>query len=179
MEGLNACKTFVKMRYLDSSRPKLTTFAQTLEDGNIGGIVGPPFVAALKSKLGASNVAVQGVNNYPADIPGFLAGGSATGSANMASVRTIISYPIEAHCGHLTNTCRLAADPANHDPMPKHKALRVRIQPGRPGCPQCRQHDFDRSNQLHQQRRAVRGPRRWLSFRESPRQQSQHGLSHR
>lgn len=163
---------------LDYSGPQLTTFTQTLEDGNIGGIVGPPFVAALKSKLGASNVAVQGVNNYPADIPGFLAGGSATGSANMASVR-LISYSIEAHRAHLTNTCRLAADPANHDPMPKHKALRVWIQPGRPGCPQCRQYDLDRSNQLHQQRRAVWGPRRWLSFRESPRQQSQHGLSHR
>jgi len=58
----------------------------TLEDGNIGGIVGPPFVAALTAKLGAANVAVQGVNNYAADIPGFLAGGSATGSANMASL---------------------------------------------------------------------------------------------
>lgn len=72
---------------LNGSCHQLTTCTQTSESGNIGGIVGPPFVAALKSLLGASNVAVQGVNNYPADIPGFLAGGSATGSANMASVR--------------------------------------------------------------------------------------------
>ena len=49
-----------------------------------GGIVGPPFVAALNSILGASQVAVQGVNNYAADIAGFLAGGSATGSQTMA-----------------------------------------------------------------------------------------------
>lgn len=72
-------------------RLKLTVDTQTLESGNIGGLVGPPFVAALKAKLGASNVAVQGVNNYPADILGFLAGGSATGSANMASVSPIFS----------------------------------------------------------------------------------------
>jgi cutinase len=70
---------------------KLTVATKTTETGNIGGIVGPPFVAALKSQLGASNVAVQGVNNYPADIPGFLAGGSATGSANMAAVSSLPS----------------------------------------------------------------------------------------
>lgn len=58
----------------------------TLESGNIGDIVGPPFVNALNGLLGASNVAVQGVNNYPADIPGFLVGGSPTGSVDMAAV---------------------------------------------------------------------------------------------
>ncbi len=34
--------------------------------------------------LGFSRVAVQGVNNYSASIAGFEAGGSATGSQNMA-----------------------------------------------------------------------------------------------
>ena len=58
----------------------------TFESGNIGGIVGPPFVDALVSLLGSAQVAVQGVNNYPADVAGFLAGGSATGSSNMAQV---------------------------------------------------------------------------------------------
>ncbi|KAL6718400.1 hypothetical protein ACLMJK_004489 [Lecanora helva] len=58
----------------------------TTESGNIGDIVGPPFVAALNTLLGPAQVAVQGVNNYPADIPGFLAGGSATGSQNMAQL---------------------------------------------------------------------------------------------
>ena len=58
----------------------------TFESGNIGGIVGPPFVDALVSMLGSAQVAVQGVNNYPADVAGFDAGGSATGSANMAQV---------------------------------------------------------------------------------------------
>lgn len=80
---------------------KLIVDTQTTESGNIGGIVGPPFVAALKAKLGASNVAVQGVNNYAADIPGFLAGGSATGSANMASVSGFFSLQ---HCEDCAET---------------------------------------------------------------------------
>jgi hypothetical protein len=63
----------------------------TFENGNIGGIVGPPFVDALVSMLGSDQVAVQGVNNYPADVAGFEAGGSATGSANMAQVRMMTS----------------------------------------------------------------------------------------
>ncbi len=58
----------------------------TFENGNVGGIVGPPFIDSLQSMLGTAQVAVQGVNNYPADVAGFMAGGSATGSANMASV---------------------------------------------------------------------------------------------
>lgn len=41
---------------------------------------------ALVAILGAGNVAVQGVNNYPADVNGFFMGGSATGSQNAASV---------------------------------------------------------------------------------------------
>ncbi|CAD6579607.1 MAG: hypothetical protein ASARMPRED_009201 [Alectoria sarmentosa] len=51
----------------------------TTENGNIGDIVGPPFVNALVSMLGKAQVAVQGVNNYPADVQDFLAGGSVTG----------------------------------------------------------------------------------------------------
>lgn len=58
----------------------------TTEEGNIGDIVGPPFVNALNTALGSAQVAVQGVNNYPADIAGFEAGGSATGSQNMAQL---------------------------------------------------------------------------------------------
>ena len=58
----------------------------TTESGNIGGIVGPPFVNALVSMLGKGQVAVQGVNNYPADVQDFLAGGSVTGSQDMAAL---------------------------------------------------------------------------------------------
>lgn len=36
--------------------------------------------------LGEAQVAVQGVNNYPADVLGFFAGGSVTGSQDMAAL---------------------------------------------------------------------------------------------
>jgi len=57
----------------------------TTETGNVGTLAGPPFFNALEAKVGAANVAVQGVD-YPADIPGFLAGGDANGSKKMASL---------------------------------------------------------------------------------------------
>jgi hypothetical protein len=57
----------------------------TTETGNVGTLAGPPFFNALEAKVGAGNVAVQGVD-YPADIPGFLAGGDAGGSTKMASL---------------------------------------------------------------------------------------------
>lgn len=57
----------------------------TTESGNVGTFAGPPFFQALANDIGASNLAVQGVD-YPADIPGFLEGGDPTGSATMASL---------------------------------------------------------------------------------------------
>lgn len=59
----------------------------TTETGNVGTLAGPPFFSALKDLVGAENVAVQGVD-YPADIPGFLAGGDANGS----QVRCLLSF---------------------------------------------------------------------------------------
>ena len=56
----------------------------TFEGGNIGGVVGPPLANALVSMLGGAQVAVQGVNNCPADVMSFCAGGSDTGSQNLA-----------------------------------------------------------------------------------------------
>ncbi|KAL6709645.1 hypothetical protein ACN47E_001073 [Coniothyrium glycines] len=58
----------------------------TTESGNMGTIAGPPFVSAIGKMMGgAINVAVQGIE-YPADIPGFLAGGDAGGSTLMAQM---------------------------------------------------------------------------------------------
>ncbi len=55
----------------------------TTETGNVGALVGPPFFDAVQARLGGdTSLAVQGVD-YPADIPGFLAGGSAAGSQTM------------------------------------------------------------------------------------------------
>jgi cutinase len=53
----------------------------TTEAGNVGSVAGPPFFQALSTKVGG-DLAVQGVD-YPADIPGFLAGGDANGSKKM------------------------------------------------------------------------------------------------
>jgi cutinase len=58
----------------------------TTETGNMGTIAGPPFVSAIGQMMGgAANIAVQGIE-YPADIPGFLAGGDAGGSKLMAQM---------------------------------------------------------------------------------------------
>ena len=58
----------------------------TSEEGNLGGIVGPPFIQALKDLVGTEQLAVQGVNDYPADVEGFNEGGSPSGSRNMAKL---------------------------------------------------------------------------------------------
>lgn len=59
----------------------------TTETGNVGTLSGPPFFDAVTASVGADKVAVQGVE-YPADIPGFLAGGDAAGSKLMAQMVT-------------------------------------------------------------------------------------------
>ncbi|OCK80869.1 carbohydrate esterase family 5 protein [Lepidopterella palustris CBS 459.81] len=67
-------------------KPVTIIFARgTTETGNVGTLAGPPFFQALGTQIGANNVAVQGVD-YPADIPGFLAGGDAAGSQLMAQL---------------------------------------------------------------------------------------------
>jgi len=55
----------------------------TSEPGNVGILVGPPFFEALREKVGSNSLTIQGVNNYDADINGYLAGGDAGGSAEM------------------------------------------------------------------------------------------------
>jgi len=55
----------------------------TTEPGNVGILVGPPFFDALRAQLGSSAIAIQGVNDYDADIAGYLAGGDAGGSKEM------------------------------------------------------------------------------------------------
>ncbi|KAH3904038.1 cutinase [Parastagonospora nodorum] len=56
----------------------------TTELGNMGSVAGPPFVTALGAMMGG-DIAVQGIA-YPADVPGFLIGGSKAGSALMAKM---------------------------------------------------------------------------------------------
>jgi hypothetical protein len=59
----------------------------TTEPGNIGTIVGPPFLDNLQQVLGEDNVAFQGVD-YAANVAGFLAGGDDEGAATMADLGT-------------------------------------------------------------------------------------------
>lgn len=67
-------------------RPVSLIYARgTTQAGNVGeaGSEGPTFFNALASRLGGtSRLAIQGVN-YPADVLGFLAGGSAAGATTM------------------------------------------------------------------------------------------------
>ncbi|KAJ3085553.1 hypothetical protein HK100_009011 [Physocladia obscura] len=69
----------------------------TTESGNVGESVGPFFISAIQNELGAANVAAQGVSApaYAADIPGFLQGGSPTGSVEMAQLvaQTVTQCP--------------------------------------------------------------------------------------
>jgi len=57
----------------------------TVEPGNVGILVGPPFFKALKSLVGSSSVTIQGVNNYGASVDGFLEGGDPSGGTSMAN----------------------------------------------------------------------------------------------
>ena len=57
-------------------KPVTLIFARgTSELGNIGQIVGPPFVVALEKEFGKGNIAVQGVNDYPAVTEDYCTGG--------------------------------------------------------------------------------------------------------
>jgi cutinase len=68
----------------NTCKPYTVIFARgTTEPGNVGILVGPPFLKALDIAAGAANVVVQGVNNYAADVQGYLAGGDVKGSADM------------------------------------------------------------------------------------------------
>jgi len=85
-EKLVAFFTGEKTTYDDLSggcKPYTVVFARgTLELGNVGILVGPPFFQALKDRFGAANIAVQGVK-YDADIDGYFEGGDPAGSIEM------------------------------------------------------------------------------------------------
>ncbi|KAK2017633.1 cutinase [Colletotrichum eremochloae] len=69
-------------------RPVTLIWARgTTQPGNLGeaGSEGPAFFNALASMIGASNLAVQGVN-YAANVLGFLLGGDPNGSTTMANL---------------------------------------------------------------------------------------------
>lgn len=76
-------------------KPVTLLFARgTGEGGNIGQVVGPPFALALEKEFGKGNVAVQGVNDYPAITSQFCEGGTLIETLvvlNNHNVRTLVS----------------------------------------------------------------------------------------
>lgn len=78
-------------------RPISVIYARgTTQAGNVGdvGSEGPTFLNAIAARVGgASRVAVQGVN-YPADVFGFLAGGSAEGATTMFNLIGQVGFAV-------------------------------------------------------------------------------------
>lgn len=71
---------------LPECRPVTVIFARgTIELGNVGALVGPPFFNALGLSIGDENVGVQGVE-YPATFLEYLEGDDAEGAATLASL---------------------------------------------------------------------------------------------
>lgn len=67
-------------------KPITVIFARgTIELGNVGALVGPPFFNNLDDLIGADNIAVQGVD-YPATIGGYLVGGDPGGAQTTADL---------------------------------------------------------------------------------------------
>lgn len=59
-------------------------FARGTDDpGNVGLMTGPAFFDAVKGQLKDKSLAVQGTNNYGANIDGFLKGGDKNGSQQL------------------------------------------------------------------------------------------------
>lgn len=54
----------------------------TTEPGNMGGLVGPQLANEIQKAIPGRTLNIQGVE-YAADIPGYLAGGGADGTASM------------------------------------------------------------------------------------------------
>lgn len=98
-------------------KPNTLIFARgTFEDPNLGNIVGPPFVAALEDVFGAGNLAVQGVNDYPAGDVDYCLGGSLTGAENLASVRQYTRSTTQET--QLTNLSSSSSKPCPSVPTP-------------------------------------------------------------
>ena len=62
----------------------------TNEAGNAGSIAGPPWFSRLRASLGTAAISVQGVD-YLANVAGYQAGGSATGTTEMVRLVNLAS----------------------------------------------------------------------------------------
>jgi hypothetical protein len=127
----------------------------------VGILTGPPFFAEIAAYMnGTGKLAIQGVD-YPAEISGFLAGGSTIGATTMYSPPL---FNLFTHC--TTNlpptdiskggTCKLhARQLPQHAPNPQRLFPRRRARPSR---------DVSAPGEHHLQnllRRALWGPQEW------------------
>lgn len=73
---------------LQQCKPITIIFARgTIEPGNVGTLVGPPFFNALGLAIGDENISVQGVD-YAATVAGYLEGGDVKGAETLAFLAT-------------------------------------------------------------------------------------------
>lgn len=90
-----ALQTHLSHRSLEEEA-KMCHSRLTTSLGNVGILTGPPFFAAMAEYMNGTNqLAIQGVD-YPADIAGFLAGGSPIGTAVMC----VPAVPFLFHATH-------------------------------------------------------------------------------
>ena len=95
-EGIPADGGLIRNDVIDAMPCKTVTllFARgTAETGNIGQLVGPPLVVALEKEFGKGNIAVQGVNDYPAIVPDYCFGGKAAISRRTGSCQLLERLP--------------------------------------------------------------------------------------
>jgi cutinase len=88
--------TFNQLTDSSACRDVSLIFARgTTSPGNVGeaNSEGPTFFNAVASRIGASRLAVQGVN-YSASILGFLSGGDAAGATTMFNLINDVSYQV-------------------------------------------------------------------------------------
>ena len=102
--------------------------------GNVGILTGPPFFAAIAEYMNGTNqLAIQGVD-YPADITGFLEGGSPIGVAVMCV--TLLSLSLA-----FTDISRGQTDKPHPRRLSQHAPPPIRLLARRtasaPGCCCC------------------------------------------
>lgn len=71
---------------------QVTKLELRADPGNVGFLTGPAWFESIESLIGASKVAVQGVQPYSASVDGFLSGGDATGTSSMFVIASCLTY---------------------------------------------------------------------------------------
>jgi hypothetical protein len=140
--------------FIIHSRSSPKDLRLTTPKGNVGILIGPPFFAAIAEYMnGTSQLAIQGVD-YPADIPGFQAGGSVLGAFVMF---VFLFFPFTLALTPLQgSTCK-----PNPLPLSLHPAPPLRVLPRRPSSTSRCRRLARKHNLQNLQRCALRRPEEW------------------